>query len=187
VVYGVVTLIEGRAGEQVHALWERLRSELGPQAIAEMTTPHMTYHVADSYDLARVRSLFERIAEERRTFEVGTPGIGLISRIGGGVTFLNVSRTPELDELHGHLWDPCCTASEGQVYDRYRAATWMPHVTLSYAPEVQDAAGLLVEAMRAEALPRSVPIDNLAIIEDTGEGHRLTLRVPLRAGDAETE
>lgn len=178
-VYGVVTLIEGRAGEQVLALWERLRSELGPEAIAEMTTPHMTYHVADAYDLDAIRRLFERTAEDVCSFEVATPGIGIVARADGGVTWLNVTRTPGLSQLHEVLWDASCAASIGRVYERYTAATWTPHVTLSYAPGVQDAAALLVGTMRAEGLPRSVPIDNLAIIEDTGAGHRLTLRVPL--------
>ncbi|MEZ4502872.1 MAG: 2'-5' RNA ligase family protein [Dehalococcoidia bacterium] len=182
-VFGIVTLIEGEAGAQVHALWARLRGQLGNEAIAEMTTPHLTYHCADDYDREALSALFERVASEVVPFEVSSPGVGIVAREGGGVTWLNVTRTPRMNELHARLWDASCDASRGEVYDRYAAPTWNPHVTLSYAPVVQDRAAILVEAMRDERLPRTLHIDNLALIEDTGAGHELVLRVGLRGAE----
>lgn len=179
-VFGIVTLIEGDAGAQVLALWGRLRAELGDEAIAETTTPHLTYHCADDYDRDALSSLFERVAIRVAPFEVPSPGIGIVAREGGGVTWLNVTRTASLNAVHAELWDGSSEAARDQVYERYAEPTWNPHVTLSYAPVVQDRASMLVEAMRGERLPRTLRIDNLALIEDTGAGHELVLRVGLR-------
>ncbi len=53
-MYGIVTIIEGEAGRQVHALWQQWREQFGDQAVQGMSVPHVSYHVAADYDLDAV-------------------------------------------------------------------------------------------------------------------------------------
>ena len=103
VVYGIVTLIEGEAGAQVHALWAELRERLGPAATAEMTHPHTTYHCADGYEPAALEELLSRAAARMAPFTIRAPGVGFVGTPEGGVAWVNLSRTPRLDELHRSL------------------------------------------------------------------------------------
>ena len=181
-VLGIVTLIDGEAEEQVRVLWSQVEAKLGPDAVAEMNTPHTSYHVADDYDRAAVEAVVLSSASATAPFQLPAPGIGLVARDEGCGTWINLARTPQLNSLHDALWGPACAASRGTVYDRYAAPTWFPHVTLSYSPLVQEAPDL-VEAMREGRLPTTVEINNVALIKDTGHGHEIVMRFDLGSTD----
>lgn len=179
-VQGIVTILEGAAGEQVHALWRRWADEVGPQCVADMSVPHMSYHVAvGDYDLAALRRTFERIASTTTAFEARIAGIGVVANAEGGqVVWLNVTSTPALCALQDALWDDA-TAAGKDVEMRYERSNWFPHATLAYHRSVLPTLPSLVEMLRADELPRTMAIDNLSVIEEIAEGHKTVLRVPL--------
>ncbi len=177
-MYGIVTIIEGQAGRQVHALWQQWREQFGEQAVQGMSVPHVSYHVADDYDLDAVRALFEGLATHTRAFEVRAAGVAFIAGANGDVVWINVARSPAMNDLHEALWDGA-TAAGADVEMRYESTTWFPHVTLTYQAQVLEDAPELASAMRDGRLPRAIVVDNLALIEETDEGHDVVLRVPL--------
>ena len=179
-MYGVVTIVEGEAGRQVHALWQQWREQFGDRAVQGMSVPHVSYHVASDYDLDAVRTLFEGLAAHTRAFEVRAAGVAFIAGADGDVVWINVARSPAMNELHEALWDGA-TAAGTDVEMRYESTTWFPHVTLTYQAQVLENAPALASAMRDGRLPRAIVVDNLALIEETDEGHDVVLRVPLAA------
>ena len=176
-VYGIVTLIEGDAGELVRETWRHIEAALGAEAVREMNTPHASFHVANEYELERAEALLQRVATRSSPFEVATAGLGLTARNDGRVTWISLVRSPALDRLHAALWDEAGALATG-VYQQYAPPIWFPHVTLSYSARVQDTPSALTDLLRDGRVPDEVRIDNVALIEDTGDGHRIISRVP---------
>ena len=177
-MYGIVTIIEGEAGRQVHALWRQWREQFGARAVQGTSVPHVSYHVAAGYDLDAVPALFEGLAAQTRAFEVRAAGVAFLAGADGDVVWINVARSPALNDLHEALWDRA-TAAGTDVETRHESTTWFPHVTLTYQAQVIEDAPELASAMRDGRLPRAIVVDNLALIEETDEGHEVVLRVPL--------
>ena len=179
-MYGIVTLVEGEAGERIRALWAELAASYGKGAVQGHNRPHLTYHAADDYDKKRVRALLERLAAATPAFAVPTVGLGYLHG-ANGIAFINAVRTPRLSQLHEALW-PEATAGGQGVVGYYQTERWFPHVTLGDQPALLEAlprhAGVLGEAV----LRVEMAIDNLALIEETAEGHDLEFRVSLRGG-----
>ena len=176
-VYGIVTLIEGDAGELIRQTWRRIEAALGAEAVREMNTPHASFHVANGYEVERTDALLQSVAWRSSPFEVATAGLGLSARDDDDrVTWISLVRSPALDRLHAALWDEASALATG-VYQQYAPPIWFPHVTLSYSARVQEAPAALLELLRDGRIPDAVRIDNVALIEDTGDGHRIVSRV----------
>jgi hypothetical protein len=178
-MYGIVTIVDGVGLEQIEVLWAELRAEYGDAALEGFSLPHMTYHVADDYDLDGVRALLERLAEAYPAFTAPMRMIGALVGEAGMVTSLVPTRTPQLSALHEALWAPASELGTN-VIDRYAADGWTPHVSLAYEPAILGAAPRIAEAMRGGRLPTTLEVDNLSVIEEQPYGHDRVIEVPLR-------
>ena len=132
-MYGIVTIVEGALGAQIERAWEELRAKHGPEATRGQTLPHMSYHVADDYDLAAVERLFARLAREQRPFDVRVAGLATVSHGSERIVYLNVVRSPALTSLQDALWDEASAAGTG-VIEGYHRDVWLPHATLGDHP-----------------------------------------------------
>ncbi len=185
-MFGIVTILEGEPGDQVKRLWNDLAASCGADTVGGFNLPHFSYHVADDYNRESVRALLERLASLTEQFTV--PAAGLAFNTGPNtILYINMVRTPPLSTLHDAIWDDATTAGTG-VEMRYHRDVWLPHVTLSYAPSVLGVLPHLAGILREGKLPRKIPINNLALIEETGTGHEIRIRVTLqsRRGARET-
>ena len=75
-MYGIVTIVEGAVGARVEAVWASLRERHGADVTRGHNVPHVSFHVADDYDLAAVEQLLERVAARQRPFEAPLFGLG---------------------------------------------------------------------------------------------------------------
>lgn len=180
-MYGIVTIVDGVAREQIEALWAELRADYGEAALAGFSLPHMTYHVADDYDLDALRALLERLAAAQPVFSAPMRTLAALvgeQDTGGVVTSLAPTRTPQLSALHAALWEPA-SALGTNVVAHYAPEGWAPHVSLAYDPRILEAAPRIVAAMRAGQLPTTLEVDNLSVIEEQPYGHDRVIEVPL--------
>ena len=177
-MYGIVTIAEGEAGEQVLALWAELSKGAAWEAVAEMSVPHLTYHVAETYSLPAVEALLERVAAETEPFRLPTPSIGMVSG-AHHVVYLTAVRTPALSSLQAALWDEATVAGT-DVVARYAPATWLPHVTLSDHVSMVDQTPELARRQGAGGLPQEIVVDNIALIEEVSGGHEVVFRSVFR-------
>ena len=93
------------------------------------------------------------------------------------MVLLNVTRSPELSALHAALWEAASAAGVG-VIDHYHPEVWFPHLTLGDHPSLGALVPEIVELLRPQA-PRSLRVENLAVIEEMADGHEVRLRVAL--------
>ncbi len=173
-MYGIVTIVEQEAAGQVHELRSLLSATYGADSVKYSNVPHLSYHVADEYDVNAVRSLLERVAAQSAAFTVPTLGLGFVER----VVFLNLARTPMLSEIHRSLWNDATKLGTNAVM-RYHPDAWFPHVTLAEHDTILDHAGVLASAFRDSKVPHEVWISNLALIEETASGHEVVFQVQL--------
>ena len=178
-MYGIVTIVEGAVGARVEAVWASLRERHGADVTRGHNVPHVSFHVADDYDLATVEQLLERVAAGQRPFEAPLFGLGVLplEEEGGNVVMLNVARSPQLSALHEALWEEASAAGVG-VIDHYHPEVWFPHLTLGDHPSLGARAPEIVALLRPQA-PRSLRVENLAVIEEMPYGHEVRLRVAL--------
>ena len=177
-MFGIVTILEGQPGAQVKKLWSDLSARYGADAVKGLSIPHLTYQAADDYDKELVEALLERVAANTQEFTAPAAGLGVIHR-DSTLLFINLVRTPALSALHEDLWDDATAAGSG-VVPFYSHGLWFPHVTLADQPSLLDKVPDIAAALGAGRLPRDIPINNLALIEETRTGHELRFRVSLR-------
>ncbi len=170
---GVVSLIEGAAGEYVVRAWELLSRELGIQAAPPGAIPHVSYHVAGEY----APGLLDRLAFEAACampFDVPIAGPAIF--IGEPlVLYLAVTRSGALSRLQASAWQAAESfADESAGY--WLEARWVPHITLAMeglTPDfVAHAHALLLPGMPA----LSARIDNFALLDERTGGHELLAR-----------
>ena len=177
-MYGIVTIVDGVGRAQIEALWAELRTDYGDAALEGFSLPHMTYHVADDYDLDGLHELLQRLAAGQPAFTAPMRTLGALVGEQGMVTSLVPARTPALSALHAALWEPA-SALGTNVVEHYAPAAWTPHVSLGYDPRILEAAPRMAEAMRAGRLPTTLEVDNLSVIEEQPYGHDRVIEVPL--------
>ena len=97
-MYGIVTLIEGTQADWARGLWAGLTAEFGPEAVAGLNVPHLSYHVANDYDLAAVGERLTHVASRTPSFNVPTSGLGFDGP--SCVLWINAVRTPAMSALH---------------------------------------------------------------------------------------
>jgi 2'-5' RNA ligase len=126
---GVVSLLD----TQHCKVFDRLRDELANKFnihIAEC--PHISYQVAEQYDLATLRSALAQLVHKRNSFQVVTSGLGCFA--GAQPTlYIPVVRSSVLAELHQQVWEIVTPLSSG-ASPYYHPDCWIPHITLIYQP-----------------------------------------------------
>ncbi len=126
---GIVSLLDGEARERVEQLWQELRRDFGVRGIHAKRFPHFSYHVADEYDLGRLRPGLETLASAARNFSAQTSGIGIFTR-KEPVIYLPVVRSGKLQRIHGdvaRLAEPLVSG----INKCYAAEIWIPHITIA--------------------------------------------------------
>jgi 2'-5' RNA ligase len=111
-MHGVVSLLDSTHYEQVERLWAELEARFGVRGVYMTPYPHVSYHVAAAYDLARLEPILRALAGETAPFRVRTAGLGVFTG-AQPVLYLPVVRTVPLSHLHARLWEALAPAAGG--------------------------------------------------------------------------
>lgn len=167
---GVVTLLDDECSAVVRSLWESLAREFGPGGMFPDSVPHLSLHVAESYDLAEVYKRVKSLASSNPPFTIKTAGLGLF--FGESlVVHLPVVRSPRLTVLQRTTYDEVKVHAQGDT-SLYHPNSWAPHITLGMWPSDSAKAGAIVDfivAQGAGQLALESRVDSLGVIEDDGE------------------
>lgn len=177
-MHGVVSLLGGEHERLVEALWAELARDFGVRGSYVTPFPHFSYQVAAGYDVPAVAAALRRFAARRRAFRVRTSGLGIFTG-ERPVLYIPVVRTAELSRFHAAFWAALLPAAIGSL-DYYAPPTWQPHITLGHGDLDADRVAAILRGWSGRAFTWEIPVDNLALIHDSGSQQELTLRVPLR-------
>ena len=172
----VISLLDEPTASRVRALWSELDSTLGLRGIQVMPYPHFTYHVAEAYDRAPLDEALEARAGRTAPFTVRTTGVGTFAP-PWPVVYLALAEDPALRELHRAISALCSPFARGET-EFYGPARCTPHISLAYGDERTatplraDEVDRVLRTLEGRDLHWTIPIDNLAFVEDDGSVHK---------------
>jgi 2'-5' RNA ligase superfamily len=162
---GIVSLLDGEARDRIDQLWEELRRDFGVRGIHSKRFPHFSYHVADEYDLTKLRPDLEQLAGATLQFPAQTSGIGIFTR-KEPVIYLPVVRSKELQHIHSgvaRLAEPLAAG----INEYYAPDIWIPHITIAEGDVDILILPEIVRRLGERNLRWELPITNLAVIRAT--------------------
>jgi 2'-5' RNA ligase len=171
---GIVSLLDGEARDRIDQLWEELRRDFGVRGIHSKRFPHFSYHVADEYDLAKLRPELEQLAGAMRQFLARASGIGIFTR-KEPVIYLPVVRSNELQNIHSgvaRLAEPLATG----INEYYAPDIWIPHITVAEGDVDILVLPEIVRRLGARNLRWELPVTNLAVIRATENVQEICFR-----------
>ena len=181
---GVVSLLDRKHSAHVEAIWAELESEFGLRGLSGRIIPHLSYHVAESYDQRCLKRALKEFASGQTDLYIGTEGLGIFS--GPGPTlYLSVVKSPELTRFHELLWAGMShTAQNASQY--YRPENWVPHISLAswtyMSPDLRGRLPDIVAFLIHRPLSWQVGLDNLTLLrssDETGGSQQTVFTVPL--------
>ena len=77
-MHGIVSLLDPSHAAQVAAVWARLQDQLGLQGMDLPPFPHVSYHVAEQYEVAVVEPILRTFAAHTAPSRWSPPGSGFL-------------------------------------------------------------------------------------------------------------
>src|SRR5262249_44708135 len=127
----VVSLLDEIDDRRVRGLWAELKQTFGVGRVVELVPwPHVTYAVADRYDLDRLDPALGPLAAETKALPIQPTGLGIFTG-PLPVLYLAVARSPCLSAVHEAVWH--AIGDVGESYSPYYTpdGLWTPHITLA--------------------------------------------------------
>jgi len=177
-VAGVAALLDEPHAQMVEAIWQEFTQRFGVHGLSQTPIPHLTWHVAASYDTGAVVPLLRRIASETPPFIIQTNGLGLFTG-PEPVLYIYVRPNPQLTALHQRLWH-ALDGSASVPSLLYHPDNWHPHISLSYRDMGPDLLAQAVALLCQRDFYWQVRVETLSIISaPPGAVHTVEWRVSL--------
>ena len=154
--------------DQILTLWQDLKEKFSLQYIENITVPHFTWHICDTYELNAVTPLLERIAAEIEPFEILVEDVGtFISQ--SPVVYLKIKPNPLLIKLHTRLWQELLPyAHEPNML--YSPSMWHPHVTLALQDLSPEQLEPVLAYVGGQKISWRITIDHYSLLTQTTDG-----------------
>jgi 2'-5' RNA ligase len=130
--------------------------------------PHFSWHVAEGYDLKKVRPALEEIAKISEPFIIRSTGLGLFSG-DKPVVFISLVKDVRLLRFHQLVWDKISPAAD-RPSPYYSPESWMPHITLAHGDLDANRVVCAMEKLAFRSFNWEILVDNIALINQD-EGH----------------
>jgi 2'-5' RNA ligase len=177
-VAGIAALLDDQHARIVEAIWQEFTQRFGVHGLSQTPIPHLTYHVAASYDTSTAVPQLRQIASQTPPFTIQTNGLGLFTG-PEPVLYIHVRPSPHLDALHRRLW-AALDGSAGLPSLLYSPENWQPHISLSYRDMGPDVLAQAVGLLCQRDFSWQVRIETLSIISaPPGAVHMVEWRVNL--------
>ena len=160
---GIVSLLDAASEEVVRSLWAKLARGWGlREGPRSAPVPHISYHVAEEYDLARVGPLMRCVAADAAPLSVRITGVQAFTE-AEPVMYLAVERSAELLALHTAIWNAIEDA--GIAHDTWKVYApeyWVPHVTLAMGDLTRETLEEIVSAWSGRDMRRTVRVSAIS-------------------------
>ncbi len=158
----IATLLEFSANSKTERTWQRLERECGLSGIKIAPMPHLSWQVAEDYDLEKINSVLKDVAEKIPPFFVQGIGLGIFTK-EIPVLYYALMKTKALIEIHQRLWEGVSECADG-LQQVYSPDTWIPHITLAYKDVIPDKLACAVMDLAFQPLHLEIVVDHFAAI-----------------------
>ncbi|MXX53460.1 MAG: 2'-5' RNA ligase family protein [Dehalococcoidia bacterium] len=168
---GVVSLLDQKHSALVENLWTELEGEFGLQGLSGRIIPHLSFHVADSYDQRCLKRALKEFASGQTDLHIETAGLGIFT--GPAPTlYVAVERCPALSKFHEDLWAAISDASQNPSR-YYSPENWSPHISLAswtyMSPDLRERLPDIVAFLIHRPLNWQIGLDNLTLLRSSDE------------------
>ncbi len=165
---GIVSILDQQYIQIVENLWAEMRTRFGVGHPDATAVPHVSYHVAESYDGEKVIEVLKEVAKEKRPFTITATGIGIFPA-PRPIIYVPVVRSPELANLHAILF-PRLSAIAQNNNSHYAPEAWIPHITLGHDDIATDKLGPISQWLHQQTINWTITIDNFYLLTDDTRG-----------------
>lgn len=175
-MHGIVSLLDDDHYRMVEDVWAGLEEALGLRGVYVTPYPHLSYHVADHYDLEQVEGILQEFARTTASFEVTTTGLGIFTEGIQPVVYVTVARSPKLSAANARLWPLLAEASAG-IIDYYHADRWVPHITLGFGDVTRENLPDVIRVLSDWDFNWQIRVDNVALLFNEADARRDMLKM----------
>jgi 2'-5' RNA ligase len=173
-MHGIVSLLDNDHNQLIEEIWAELEREFSVHGVYITPYPHLSYHVAQAYDIDKIELVLQRITSNITTFNVKTSGLGVFTGTSP-VLYIPVVRSLELTQLHEELWQEISPVSSG-VQEYYNPDQWMPHITIGFGDISKDKLLQMIPLLAERDFNWEITVNNIALIYDTGTKQEMKSR-----------
>jgi hypothetical protein len=176
-MHGVVSLLDQCHYARLVDIWRDLESRIGLRSERPPVYPHVSYHVAQEYEVEASRAAIQALASDQEPFEIETAGLGIFAG-PDPVLYLALKKTPTLSGYQKKIWFEMQNHSS-YALDYYEPDRWVPHITVASGglrPELLYAA---LQDLSERNLEWTIGIDNLGLLTNYEGNKELSLSTQL--------
>ncbi len=177
-MHGIVTLLDEEHAALVRRVWRELGARFDVHGIEVTPHPHVSWQSADRYDLPALHERLAAVAATLAPLTLRTTGLAAFTG-SRPVLYVPVVRSAEVSAAHLRIWQ--ALQPIGHDIRRHTAPElWVPHLSLGHNDIDLPTLGAIVTQLAVQPFEWEIPATNLALIEDTDAGQRVTIRYELR-------
>lgn len=173
---GVVSILDSEHCDKVGALWADLEREFGLKDAAA-AFPHISYQVAEQYEMRRAKGVLKRIARRNVPFTIRTSGLGIFTG-DSPILYVAVARSTRLAAFHTQLWGRISRTAHGIHAHHYGPDNFIPHITLAAGDLTQRQLPDVVRLLAQRPFSWTITIDNLTLVPDADGARDQWIRYP---------
>jgi 2'-5' RNA ligase len=179
-MHGVVSLLDESHTRIISDMWRELEKDFGVRQLAHLVPfPHFSYQIARHYEEKLLVTRLEYLAGQIPSFSITAGGIGLFTGLHT-VLYIPLVRTLELSQVHQQIWQ-AITSTGTDISAYYRQEEWVPHITLAEHDITSETLAGIISRFSTRTMSWIIPINNIAVIWDTGTQQEVRYRFELRS------
>ncbi|NLI99400.1 2'-5' RNA ligase family protein [bacterium] len=175
--YAIATLLGGEPRSCIERIWHELLVHFGVRHPYKVPLAHFSYHVAENYDLEKIKPLISQFTAYKSVFKVHTEGIGFFNA-AEPIIYIPVVRDPQFTSFHRslcHVVDSWAT----KPLDYFHPDSWMPHITLVHGNIKKDILPQVLAYLAEKDFNWEVEVSNISVICSECTEFDSGLRFPL--------
>ncbi|NJR64580.1 MAG: 2'-5' RNA ligase family protein [Leptolyngbyaceae cyanobacterium CRU_2_3] len=160
---GVVSLLDNQHCQEIDCLRDELATKFNVRIVE---CPHISYQVAEQYDITALRSVMFQLANNCTSFQVLTTGLGFFTG-AQPIIYIPVVRSRILSDLHQQIWEAIAPLSSG-MSSHYEPDRWIPHITLIYEHLTPTQLSDLAHWLGDRCFNWTITLNNLSLLQNDG-------------------
>ena len=161
-MHGIATLLDAQHNSTVGNLWQKLEEDCDLTGIKLTPIPHFSWHVAEQYNVPRLKDVLEGLAEASSSFTIRTNGLGLFTG-DKPIIYIPIVKNERLIHYHRAIWEMVTDIGHG-ISQLYAPELWMPHITLAYGDVNRERLMCAMERLSFRNFNWEIQVDNVALI-----------------------
>jgi 2'-5' RNA ligase len=164
----ITSLLDTKHCDLVNTIIQDFEKEFGLKQVQATPMPHITFLVAQTYNLPLVKSYLRRLCSSLRPLHGYTTGIGVFPG-KKPVIYIPVLRTQPLNKLHSQLYQDISKMSL-EIGPYTKPKLWLPHISLAVGDTSLELMTPIFQYLSQYSFDWDIVLDNLSLFKESITG-----------------